>query len=351
MKKTEIRQQRLLKALVEEYIEHIEPVSSQLISDKHIPEASPATIRLDMAKLEEKNLIFQQHTSAGRVPTISGYRAYLSLIEPELEKLNYENTDLIRNILVQYYRDTPMALHYIMQLLARETDELSFVAEPEVSYGYLNKLDVFKISENKLLFVVSLDSGLDKTVILNTDTQISEYQLRTIVRYVNDDLIGRRIYDIQHKYLEEIFEKVTEENKLLKLFLDEFHKALIRISNYFIHFDGNINFLEQPEFDDKRAILSFLGFIQRQDHLVGLMQKETEKKPYHYLLGEELGRTDMANYSMVFAKYEIFGVPGYLGILAPARMNYRKHIPIIRDFAKTITNTTNKGVVLHEKQK
>lgn len=346
MKKNEIRQLQVLKFLVQEYINTCEPVSSKLIKEKYIQNASPATIRIDLNKLEKENFIFQPHTSAGRIPTILGYRRYLEILEPKLKTIKYEKTDILRNILIKYYKDIPLALHYIMQFLARETDQLSFVAEPEVSYGYLEKLDVFKISENKLLFVISLDSGLDKTVILKWEHGITEQQLRAVVRYVNDEFAGHRIYDIQHRYLEETTDKISEENKLLIHFLREMEKAISEISSYYIHFDGNISFLEQPEFDEKSSILAFLGFMQRQDYLVNLMQQHDKNKRFNVIMGEALGQPELTDYALIFAKYEIFGIPGYLGVLGPIRMNYEKNIPIIRDMAELITKTTKKGMVV-----
>lgn len=346
MKKNEIRQQKVLNSLIEEYIRSVEPVSSKILCDNYVSNASPATIRIDLTKLEKSNLIYQPHTSAGRIPTIMGYRRYLENKKEALKAARYENGELLRDVLIKHYRDTALGLHYIMQLLARETDQLSFVAEPEVSLGVLEKLDVFKISSDKLLFVVSLDSGLDKTVIIRCDHGITEQQLRTIVRYVNEEFVGHRIYDIQNKYIDETFEKITEENKLIKLFLDELRNAINEISSYYIHFDGNISFLEQPEFNDKKSILSFLGFMQRQDHLIKIMQTYENGQSYRVLMGEELGLPEISDYSLIYVKYEIFGIPGYLGILGPNRMDYMKNIPIIRDFAKIITNTTRKGMVV-----
>jgi len=346
MKKNEIRRDDVLKYSIEEYIASTEPVSSKLICEKYIKNASPATIRIDLNKLEKCNYIFQPHTSAGRVPTISGYRHYLSLMADQLDREEYDNPDILRDILVNHYKDTALALHYVMQLLAKETDQLSFVAEPEVSNGYLEKLEVFKIAGRKLLFVVSLDSGLDKTVILRNDHNISEQQLKAIVRYINEEFVGHRIYDIQTRYIEETSEKLSAENKILKAFLDELYKAIFQISSYFIHFDGNISFLEQPEFDDKSAVLTFLGFIQRHDSLINLMQKFDNQKPYHVLMGEDLGKPNLADYALIYSKYEIFGIPGYLGILGPKRMDYKKNIPIVKGIAKIITETTKNGMVV-----
>ncbi|MBN2460372.1 MAG: heat-inducible transcription repressor HrcA [Candidatus Cloacimonetes bacterium] len=346
MKKNEIRQVNVLIYLIEEYIDNCEPVSSGLICDKYINQASPATVRIDLNKLEKDNLIYQPHTSAGRIPTIQGYRQYIRFIASDVEHMTFQKADFLRELLVKHYKDTPLALHYIMQLLAQETDQLSFVAEPEVSYGYLDKLEAFKISDDKLLFVVSLDSGLDKTVILKCDHQLTELQLRALVRYVNEEYVGHRIYDIQNRFINETSAKATDENRLLRLFLEELQSAFTEISSYFIHFDGNISFLEQPEFDDKSSILTFLGFVQRQDYLVNLMQKFDSSRSYYVLMGEDMGQPQLSNYSLIYSRYEIFGIPGYLGIVGPTRMNYRRYIPIIRDMAKVITNTTKKGMVV-----
>ncbi len=349
MKKNELRELEVLKHLVEEYVATGEEVSSRVLCEKYLQNVSSATVRIDLFKLENRNLIYQPHTSAGRCPTIAGIRQYLDLISEELESQEYARTDFLREMLVSNYKDTPLSLHYVMQFLAKETDQLSFVAEPEISYGYLQKFDVFKIGDNKLLFVVSLDSGLDKTVILKTDFDISDHQLKALVRYLNDELVGMRIFDIQHKYLEQLTEKFSDANKLVSLFLEEFHNALLEINNYFIHFDGNIKFLEQPEFDSKSTILTFLDLMQKHDMITNLMQKNVTDKSYSYILGEDFGNPLWANYCLVYSKYEIFDVPGYLGILAPLRMDYRKNIPIIRDIARTITNTTKKGMMVKAK--
>ena len=117
---------------MDEYILSCEPVSSRILNEKYLQKVSSATLRLDLLKLEKMNLISQPHTSSGRVPTIKGYREYLKLIEPDIEKTRYEGMDLLRELLVRNYKDTPRALHYIMENLAKETDKLSFVAEPEV---------------------------------------------------------------------------------------------------------------------------------------------------------------------------------------------------------------------------
>lgn len=349
MKKNQLRLNETLKALVDEYIMSCEPVSSRILNEKYLRNVSSATLRLDLLKLEKMNLISQPHTSAGRIPTIKGYREYLRLIEPEIEKIRYEGMDLLREILVHNYKDTPRALYYIMENLAKETDQLSFVAEPEVSSGYLAKLDVFSIGENKLIFVMSLDSGLDKTVILKCDNELTEAQLKKLVRYLNDELAGLQIYDIANRVLVEMQENA--DNGMISWFLAELHKAFMEISDFFIHYDGSINFLEQKEFDDKENILKFMSLLQRQDFLLNTMRKHQSDKEVNIVLGEDLAKGSWLDFALIYAKYEVFGIPGYLGVLAPVRTEYRKLIPLIRDVANTITNTTRRGMVVPQEKK
>ncbi|MCB5249314.1 MAG: heat-inducible transcriptional repressor HrcA [Candidatus Cloacimonadales bacterium] len=349
MKKNQARLVHTLSALVDEYIQTCEPVSSRVLSEKYLCDVSSATLRLDLLKLEEQNLISQPHTSAGRVPTISGYRRYLEYIEPEHKKVSYARMDTLRELLIQNYKDTPRALHFVMQMLAHETDQLSFVAEPEVSSGYLSCLEVFSISDGKLLFVMSLDSGLDKTVILKCNYEINDAQLKKLVRYLNDELVGLRIYDIANKVLVDMRERSMGDNDILSQFLSELHKAFIEISDFFIHYDGSIKFLEQPEFDSKEAILSFMNLIQRQDFLLNSMRNKSSNA-VEVLMGEEFADTRYSDYALIFGKYEVFGIPGYLGVLTPIRTDYRRLIPLVRDVTNTITQTTKRGMVVPKRR-
>jgi heat-inducible transcriptional repressor len=345
MKKNIKRLDDTLKSLIDEYTGFGEPVSSRVLYEKYMSHVSPATLRIDLNKLEQMNFIHQPHTSAGRVPTINGYRKYISIITSELNELEYDKKDILRQLLIRNYKDTQLALHYIKQILANESDQLSFVAEPEVSNDYLSDLQVFQLSPRKLIFVLSLDSGLDKTVILNTEYDVTDAQLKKMVSYVREDLLGERIFDIAHRYLNEMSELVKKSNFLLEQFLLELHKAFTSISDFYIQFDGKLSFLEQPEFDDKKNIMNFMTLVQRQDLLINMMRNHDNGDDYNILMGEDFGDGSWYDFAVIYAKYEVFDIPGYLGLVCPVRNNFRKNITMIRDFAKTITQTTKQGLV------
>ncbi|OQY38915.1 MAG: hypothetical protein B6226_02935, partial [Candidatus Cloacimonetes bacterium 4572_65] len=142
MKKNEIRLNTTLKNLIDEFIITNEAISSRLLYEKYMSSVSPATLRIDLNKLEQQGFIWQPHTSAGRIPTVKGYRKYVELISEEVKHLSYPRLDMLRELLVRNYKNTPLGLHYIMQVLAQESDQLSFVAEPEISNGILSNLEV-----------------------------------------------------------------------------------------------------------------------------------------------------------------------------------------------------------------
>lgn len=125
----------------------------------------------------------------------------------------------------------------------------------------------------------------------------------------------------------------------------------MEISDFFIHYDGSINFLEQKEFNDKENILKFMSLLQRQDFLLNTMRKHQSDKEVNIVLGEDLAKGSWLDFALIYAKYEVFGIPGYLGVLAPVRTEYRKLIPLIRDVANTITNTTRRGMVVPQEKK
>jgi heat-inducible transcriptional repressor len=346
MRKEKNRQVNVLISLIEEYIQTKAPVSSKAICEKDASKVSSATIRNELFLLEKKGLIYQPHTSAGRIPTISGYREYVDIITPDIVGTTFDKIDLLQTLLMANYRDIPLSLHYIKQILAKETDLLTFVAEPEIAFDTLYHLDVFKVAKGKLLFVVSLASGMDKTVVVTPDFDITDQQLKVAVRYINEEISGMRIYDIQNKYLHEMSQKWREENKLLNLFLRELYHALLEINNYFIHFDSTIEFLKQPEFDTKDIIILFLNLMQRQDMLINIMQKNINDRDWQVVMGEDFSNPDWSNFSLIYAKYEIFDIPGYLGVIGPSRMNYKELIPMVRDIGRIITDATKKGMII-----
>ena len=137
-----------------------------------------------------------------------------------------------------------------------------------------------------------------------------------------------------------------QDNALVSIFLRELHKAFIELTDFFINFDGSISFLEQPEFDSKMSILSFMNLIQRQDQLLKLMREHDSGGRVKVLMGEDFNEPQWQEFCLIFGRYEVFGIPGFLGVVAPLRTDYRKLIPLIRDVIFTITDTTKRGMIV-----
>ena len=125
------------------------------------------------------------------------------------------------------------------------------------------------------------------------------------MHYLNEELSGECIYDIANRILLDMQEDMYQDNVLVSTFLKQLHKAFIEISDFYIHYDGSISFLEQPEFDSKENLLTFMSMIQRQDILINLMRSSDDGKGVKVLMGEDFNIPEWSNFSLIYGRYEV----------------------------------------------
>ncbi|RLC47888.1 MAG: heat-inducible transcription repressor HrcA [Candidatus Cloacimonadota bacterium] len=343
------RQKSILKAIILEYLKTAKPVGSKVLQEHYNLSVSSATVRNEMANLTNMGYITQPHISAGRVPTEEGYRFYITELINYEDNIPEEKIRWMQRVLAQNYQSIDKMLKSLMRFLTNISGQVSIIAEPELSYGIIKNINIFKIAENKLLFVVSLESGLDKTVIIDCKYQVTDAQLQAIIRYLHKNFTGKQIYQIEHYYLSQFeYSNVKSkniDNTLLYKLLGVLYKALSKVTDYKIYYDSNIKFLEQPEFSSKDEILNFLRILQDKDSIIKIFHSHFDDD-YSVIVGDEIGHKGFSNLSFVFAKYSILNIPGFIGILGPKRMNYMDNIPMVCFASKMITDMTNKGVVI-----
>ena len=263
------RQKDVLRTIILEYLKTAEPVGSKVLQEHYNLQVSSATIRNEMVNLTNLGYISQPHTSAGRVPTEEGYRFYITELIDYEENIPEEKIRWMQNILAQNYHSIDKMLNSLMRFLANVSGQLSIIAEPELSYGIIKSINIFNISQNKLLFIVSLESGLDKTLIIDYPdlfrNQITDAQLHAITRYLHQNFAGKQIYQIEHYYLSQFRSNTLDKKNIENSFLDRILSALCsafgKVTDYDVHFDWSIQFLDQPEFSSKEEILNFLRII------------------------------------------------------------------------------------------
>ncbi|MBI3788564.1 MAG: heat-inducible transcription repressor HrcA, partial [Ignavibacteriales bacterium] len=196
------REREILRHVVYNYIQTAIPVGSRYISKKFESHLSPATIRNVMADLEESGYLSHPHTSAGRVPTDIGYRYYIDFLM-DVEQLSQQDKLEIQNQLGGTTEPETL-LRETSKLLGKISKQLSIVSSPHISSGIFEKLELIPISSSKVLVVISIRSGLVKTLMLEVGTEISRQLLEQVGRILNERLSGLTLLEIRDTFVERI---------------------------------------------------------------------------------------------------------------------------------------------------
>jgi len=194
------REKTVLHCVVHDFIQTATPVGSRFISKRHedVLGLSSASIRNIMSDLEEKGFISHPHTSAGRVPTDLGYRLYCDSLM-ELELLSESDQDTIRKNLDEA-EDSEKLLRESSRILGSISHQLSVVAPPELSTGTFEKLELVHITGNRVMVILSIKSGLVRTIMMENSTEIRREKLEDLARFLNERLSGLTLQQIRGNF-------------------------------------------------------------------------------------------------------------------------------------------------------
>jgi heat-inducible transcriptional repressor len=330
------RERDILRHVVYNFIQTAVPVGSRYISRHFESQLSPATIRNVMADLEDLGYLSHPHTSAGRVPTDLGYRYYIDFLM-EMQKLTEREKVEIEQQLATM-ADPDSLLRETSKLLGKISKQLSVVSSPHISSGVFEKLELIPIASSKLLVVISIRSGLVKTLMLEVGVEIKREYLEHISRVLNERLSGLTLREIRDTFIERTRDVQDERTGLIRLFIDSVDQLFDDMKDRDkVHISGTQNFIEQPEFIDPRNFRSIIELIENDDIIVHLLEKHEElDKNFVITIGEENKDSKAKEYSVVSATYDLEGITGRVGIIGPTRMDYGKLIPLVDHVAKLI---------------
>ncbi|MFP4528811.1 MAG: heat-inducible transcriptional repressor HrcA [Candidatus Kapaibacterium sp.] len=325
------REDAILRAIINIYILSAKPVGSRLLSKYLSPEVklSPATIRNVMAELEEMGYISHPHTSAGRVPTDIGYRYYVDTLR-RIEKLSETEMKTIRRQL--NIDDSENVLREASRVLGMLSRNLSIVKIPQIAELIVEKIELIRLASDRLLVVVALDSNMVRTVTLEVDFDVNDKFLEEIKRTINERIAGRPLKFLRENFAEMMTELHDGENPLVRLFIDSVEKIfeIGPVQNRILT-HGTRNLLDYPEFEDIARIRGVIELIENEDIIVHLIDSSVpiEKSPL-VLIGNELKKDSMENYSLVLTSYEIGSATGSIGLIGPKRMDYPRMISLVQ---------------------
>ncbi len=292
-----------------------------------------------MADLEDMGYLGHPYTSAGRVPTRLGYRAFVDELmdTPELSEVERE---VLKVKLARLVSDTDELLSESTRLLSKLTNLLGIALTPRLSTAMLDRLDIVPLSGSRFMFVLSVRGGLVKTVVLGFDPDLQRSKIDRIVSILNERLAGLTLHEIRDTY-EERLGDLPDETGLLDLVLDEASILFSEPDEGRLQFDGTQNILSQPEFqqpDDMRRLIETIG---DEDRVVQVLENLFEANPDAVgqavvRIGGETDQEEMDAYSIVMSPYQLGDTVGSLGVIGPKRMDYGRAVALVENMAAVV---------------
>jgi heat-inducible transcriptional repressor len=329
------RRRLLLKLVIQEYIEHPEPVGvgSETLVRKYGLNVSSATVRNELAALEDLGYLMHWHTSAGRVPTDAGYRYF---VENLMERTPLSPTEqrTIRHQFYQVRSELDQWIQLAGAVLARTAQNASVVTPPRAYQSRFKHLELIAIHDVMVLLVLVLNDGTIRQQTLTVETARSQEDLSRSAGRINERGYDAPVSRIEEILLTERAQAASALDELEQQVLELIIKAMRQLDqqlNEQIHSDGLIEILSQPEFVQITRVRQVLELLQGGKGLGPLIPQALASEGVQVVIGGEHSRDEMREYSVVLSRYGIRGeVAGVLGVIGPTRMPYPRTISTVR---------------------
>lgn len=328
------RERQVFISIVQCFIESAEPVGSRYLAKYAELNLSPASIRNVMMDLEEKGLIAQPHTSAGRIPTDNGYRFYVDSLMRNV-RLTPNARRSIMEQLSRFSEDVDMIIDKASHVLSDISSQLGVVLAPRFNQGQLEKIDLISVSESKILVVLTIKSGLVKTIIVEVDQNVPASLLDGVRLLLNERLHGITVENFQGSFDERFSDLDEESKKVLHMIKSKADKLIGMESPVDFHITGAGRIIQQPEFASQERVGVFLNLIDRRDLLLRVLN-ESGSSGVSIVIGEENKQDVLKNCSVITTTYNMAGATGTIGVIGPTRMQYAKIISLVEFMAETL---------------
>jgi len=331
------RRSALLNTIVEEYVDTALPVGSQYIVRKHRMPVSPATVRLEMARLEEDGFIIQPHTSAGRVPSDKGYRYYVEALMAE-EAIPLEARETIRHQFHQAERAMEQWFQLAAAVLAHSVSNFAVVTSPRSRETRLRHVQLVSLQETSLLCVVVLNEARVRQQVLTLHEPVGPEALAPVVGALNERLAGLSLAAIRRLPAGQagLAEPARELDALvLGAVADLMEEEALAVGDVFR--DGVREVLSQPEFAHSDRILDLIDVLEQRTLSAAIPVRELGEDRVGVVIGAENSHEAMRECSVVVARYgSEEGASGIVAVLGPTRMRYARTIPTVRYLASLL---------------
>ena len=333
MQELDERKQKILHAIIQNYLETGEPVGSRTISKYADLGLSSATIRNEMSDLEEIGYIIQPHTSAGRIPSDMGYRFYVDQLMKEKEQ---EVTEM-KELMIQRQDKMELVLKQMAKVLAANTNYATMITSPQYHRTKLKFIQLSVISEDQLLAVVVAEGNVVKNKVIPISHGLDNETILKLNILLNTSLNGLTMEEINLSTIAKLKEQAGIHSEVINSVLDAVAEAIQMDDDLEVYTSGTTNIFKYPELADSTKASALISAFEDKQQLASLMEdmKDGEDTGIQVYIGNETPGQTMKDCSVVTTTYELGeGMRGTIGIVGPKRMDYEKVV----DNLKTLTN-------------
>ena len=326
MQELDERKQKILHAIIQNYLETGEPVGSRTISKYADLGLSSATIRNEMSDLEEMGYIIQPHTSAGRIPSDMGYRFYVDQLMKEKEQ---EVTEM-KELMIQRQDKMELVLKQMAKVLAANTNYATMITSPQYHRTKLKFIQLSVISEDQLLAVVVAEGNVVKNKVIPISHGLDNETILKLNILLNTNLNGLPIEDINLAMITKLKQQAGIYDGIIAEVMDAVAAVIRENDDIEIYTSGANNIFKYPELSDNQRASELINTLEEKQMLTELVQDsmaDENNTGIQVYIGNETPVQTMKDCSVVTATYELEeGVKGTIGIIGPRRMDYDKVI-------------------------
>lgn len=321
------RRQRVLSALIEEYVARALPVGSRTLVERYHLGVSPATVRNELSILEDAGYIVQPHTSAGRIPTDEGYRAFVDDLIASGVTQSSGSTDELVNELRTHATELDDLLDQTSAALTRLTDCLSIVLAPSLLALQIKQISLVSLNDYQVLIVIITEDGQ----VLNRHVDFAEAidcgDLAQVQNVMNTCFAGKSLTQIKQDADTELIEALQEP--LARVMLEEVLACLHESKGGRAHHLGVSSLLRKPEFSHSQALLPIMQVLEDDTVLFQIFDEGLSDQDTVVRIGKENNTENLAGVSVVAGQYGWGDAAGVVAVIGPTRMDYSKVIKAV----------------------
>ena len=340
------RKTKILQAIIRNYLETGEPVGSRTISKYTDLNLSSATIRNEMADLEEMGYILQPHTSAGRIPSDKGYRLYVDTMMEDREREVIE----MKEMLVERQDKMETLLKQVAKVLAQNTQYATMISAPQTHHNKVKFIQLSRVDANQILAVIVVEGNVIKNNILSVAQELSDETLLKLNILLNTHLNGLSMEEINLGMIAAMKQQAGIHSDIVGEVIDAVAEAIKADEDLEIYTSGTNNIFRYPELADQQKASELINTFEEKQQLTGLVQEaladESSETGIQVYIGNELPIQNMRDCSVVTATYELGdGMQGTIGIVGPKRMDYENVVHSLKTLKTELDKVLGKNLV------